>query len=646
MTPRISSAFLFDDIRVEPSTFQAFKAGQAIQLEPKTLSLLLFLIENRVRLIEKEEILDAVWNGTHVTENALTREIGKLRKTLGDDPKAPKYIQTVHTRGYRFIAELNETNSEAPAVSPEAQNGEELIGRESFPQPEPIPAAAPRSLAGTPEIVLWRKRPAVRLITTAIPILIGLAVIGGVVFWKRRSATVPPTPVVVGNSVAVLPFRTSVAGDEYLGFELADALVNRLSNSTNLAVSPITAALHYGEGSQDPKTIGAQLKVDYVLYGELDRTRQRMSINLIRVRDGVALLAESYDEKFDDIFKLEDSLGAKVLNSLMVTLDHEETQGPQRRYTENQQAYETFLKAHFQMNKLNPEGIGKSIEYFQQAIALDPKYAMAYAGLSDVYMRLDRAGKAPAEYLPKSRAAVMKALELDETVAYAHSMLGRIAFRYDWDFPRAEREYARARELNPKLVHAWYGQYLLTMNRVAEAEAEQRKFEAFLPFVGGSGMSQHLYYTGQYDQALDYINRKLETRPDSPGLHDWLGMVYEHQGRMHEAVEELQKAISISDGIDGLGSLGHVYAISGKLSDAENILRRLDELSKQRYISPFQKALIYAGLGRNDQALSMLERAYNERALSPVALRWDPRLNGLRGEPRFRDFVRRVGLPS
>lgn len=645
MTRRNSSAFLFDDIRVEPSTFQAFKAGQAIQLEPKTLRLLLFLIENRGRLIEKEEILNAIWNGTHVTENALTREIGKLRKTLGDDPKAPKYIQTVHTRGYRFIAELNETNGEAPAVSTEAQNGEKLIGPESFPQPEPIAAAAPLAL-DSPEVVSERTRPSIRLIATAITILIGLAVIGGVVFWKRRSATVPPTPVVVGNSVAVLPFRTSVAGDEYLGFELADALVNRLNNSTNLTVSPITTALHYGEGSQDPRTIGAQLKVDYVLYGEIDRNQQRMSITLIRVRDGVALLAESYDEKFDDIFKLEDSLGAKVLNSLMVTLDHEETQGPQRRYTENQQAYETFLKAHFYMGKLTPEGIEKSIEYFQQAIALDPKYAMAYAGLSDTYMRLDRAGKAPAEYLPKSRAAVMKALELDETVAYAHSMLGRIAFRFDWDFPRAEREYARARELNPKLVHAWYGSYLLTMNRVAEAEAEQRKFEAFLPFVGGSGMSQHFYYTGQYNQALDYINRKLETRPDAPGLHEWLGMVYEQQGRVHEAIEEFQKAINISDGIDGLGSLGHVYAVSGKLSEAENILRRLDELSKQRYISPFQRALIYAGLGRNDQALSMLEKAYNERSLAPVALRWDPRLNGLRAEPRFRDFVRRVGLPS
>lgn len=637
MTARNSSVFLFDDIRVEPSAFRAFKAEQVISLEPKTLKLLLFLIENRGRLIEKEELLDAVWSGTYVTENALTREIGKLRKSLGDDPKAPKYIETVHTRGYRFIAELADANG-AGSHPPKVETVEVETPPESSSAPAPVLVTAPVASPTTPV----RRTQRFRVIAIGLAIIIGLGVIGGIILWKRRSATGPPASPVPGNSVAVLPFKTSVPGDEYLGFELADAMVNRLRNSTKLAVSPTTDALRYE--NQEPRAIGSLMKVDYVLSGEIDRTRQRMSINLIRVHDGVALLAESYDEKFDDIFKLEDSLGAKVLNSLLVTLDHEETQGPQTRYTNNQQAYEAFLKAHFEFNKLSPEGIEKSIGYFQQAIALDPKYAMAYAGLSDVYMRLDRSGKAPAEYLPKSRAAVMKALELDDTVAYAHSMLGRIAFRYDWDFPRAEREYARARELNPKLTHAWYGQYLLTMNRVAEAEAESQKFEDFLPFIGGTGMGQHFYYTGQYDRALDTINRKLESRPDSSGLHEWLGLVYEQQNRTREAIVEFQKAISLSDGIDGLGSLGHAYAVSGKLSDAENTLHKLDELSKQKFISPFQKALIYAGLGKKEEALKFLEKAFGERALAPVSLRWDPRLNELRGDPRFREFMRRTGL--
>ena len=634
-----NSAFLFDDIRVEPAAFRAFKAGQSIQLEPKALRLLLFLIENRDRLVEKEEILDAIWSGTHVTENALTREIGRLRKTLGDDPKAPKYIQTVHTRGYRFIAELIEANGDGTPAGAEVKEAD--TPREAFPAPLPVVTPAPVAIANTTP----KRSYPYRLIATVITIVITLVTIGGIVVWKRRAATIPPT-VAATNSVAVLPFKTARPDEEYLGVEIADALVNRLKNSTQLSVTPITDPLYFDRVSQDPRTIGSLMKVDYILYGEIDRAQHHMSIHLVRVRDGVALLAESYDEKFDDIFKLEDSLSAKVLNSLLVTLDHEETQGLQRRYTSNQQAYETFLKAHFFMNKLTGPDIEKSIEYFQQAIALDPKYAMAYAGLSDSYMLLDRAGKAPAEYLPKSRAAVMKALELDETVAYAHSMLGRIAFRYDWDFPRAEREYARARELNPKLVHAWYGFYLLTFNRVAEAEAEQQKFEAFLPFTGSSNLALHFYYTGQYERALDLINRKMEMRPEVPGLHELRGLVYEQQGRTGEAIDEFKKAIDLSQGMNGLGALGHVYAASGKLSSAEDTLRKLDEVSKQKYVSPLQKAWIYAGLGKKEQALKFLEQAYSERSLAPFALRFDPRLNELRGDQRFQEFTRRTGLPQ
>ena len=623
MTPRNSSAFLFDDIRVEPATFRAFKAGQGIQLEPKALRLLLFLIENRGRLIEKEEILNTIWSGTYVTENALTREIAKLRKLLGDDPKAPKYIQTVHTRGYRFIAALDEVRSE---------DGEAVAPPESFPAPAPpIPVGtAKRSRSH-------------RAMTTAITMVIALGVISAIVAWKKRSAIISP-PALAANSVAVLPFKTSVPDEEYLGVEIADTLVTRLSNSTKLSVSPITAALHYGRMNQDPRAIGSLMKVDYVLYGEIDRTGQHMSTHLIRVHDGVALLDESYDEKFDDIFRLEDSLSAKVLHSLLVTLDHEETQGSQKRYTENQQAYESFLKAHFFMGKGTRPDTDRSISLFQQAIDLDPKYAMAYAGLSDCYMRLRIYGDAPADFLPKSRAAVMKALELDETVPYAHSMLGRIAFQYDWDFSRAEREYARARELDPKLTHAWFGSLLLILNRADEAEAEQWKFEQFLPFSQSTSLAQHFYFTGQYDRAVDNLNGKFAASLNAAPLHEWLGLAYEQQNRSQQALEEFQKAISLSNGVDGLGSLGHLYVMSGKKEEAQKILQKIDEVGKRLYVSPYQKAVIYAALGKTDQALSEIGNAYNQRSLLPSSLRFDPRLNELRRDPRFQDFVRRTGM--
>ena len=640
MTPGKSSAFLFDDIRIEPATFRAFKAGQGIQLEPKALRLLLFLIENRDRLIEKEEILNTIWNGTYVTENALTREIAKLRKLLGDDPKAPKYIQTVHTLGYRFSAELAEPSSEADPFSAQAQDGEAIARPESIPAPAPPIAAA----AIPPASTTAKRAPSRRAMTTAITMAIALAVISAIVAWKRRSAIISP-PASAVSSVAVLPFKTSVPDEEYLGVEIADNLVTRLSNGTKLSVSPITAALRYGQKDQDPRTIGHLMKVDYVLSGEIDRTGQRMSTRLIRVQDGVALLDESYDEKFDDIFRLEDLLCAKVLNSLLVTLDHEETQASRKRYTENQQAYETFLKAHFFMNKATRADMDQSISLFRQAIDLDPKYAMAYAGLSDSYMRLGRHGDQPADFLPKSRTAVMKALELDNTVPYAHSMLGRIAYQYDWDFSRAEREYARARELDPKLTHAWFGSLLLILNRGKEAEVEQQKFEQFLPFNLSTSLAQHFYFTGQYDRAVDNLNAKLAAGLNTAALHEWLGLAYEQQGRSQQAIEEFQKAISLSNGVDGLGSLGHVYAMSGKKEEAQKILQKIDEVGKHLYVSPYQKALIYAALENTDQALAEIGKAYDQRSLLPTSLRFDPRLNELRRDPRFQDFSRRTGMP-
>jgi DNA-binding winged helix-turn-helix (wHTH) protein/tetratricopeptide (TPR) repeat protein len=630
--------FLFDDIRVESGTFRAFKAGEALQLEPKTLRLLIFLIENRRRLVEKAEILATIWSGTNVTENALTREIAKLRKTLGDDPKTPRYIQTVHTRGYRFIAELYAENGKGTA---------ELAGLA-----ETTPAAESESIADARSLLPGQSLfsiPYARAI--AIVGVLGLCLVAGILFWKQQRQSKQTPAVVVTTSLAVLPFKTSGAGasDEYLGVEIADALTSRLSNSKRLSVRPITSVLHYANtgsnSGQDPKTIGNLLKVDYVLYGEIDRARQNMKTNLIRVRDGASLLAENYDDKFGDIFQLEDSLCAKVLANLLVTLDHEETQRLRRRYTQDQQAYETFLKAHYFMNKATREDANKGIDFFRQAIDLDPKYAMAYAGLSDCYMRLGRFGLAPAEFVPQSRAAVMKSLELDDTVAYAHSMLGRLAFQYDWDFPRAEREYARARELEPSLVHAWYGGYLLALNRVAEAEVEYRKFEDFLPFMPAStGLGHYFYLTRQYDSAVDLLTRKVEMNPNYPASHEWLGLVFEQQGRDRQAIEEFQKAITLSGGDFGVGALGHLYAKSGRKDEARKAIQRLDERARVSYVSPYEKAVIYAGLDQQDESLKYLQKSFDERSLSASLLRFDPRLNELRADPRFQDLMRRVGM--
>ncbi len=641
MIAQNSSVFHFDDVSVEPSNFRVCKGGKAVQLEPKALSLLLFLIDNRGRLIEKDEILEKIWSGAFVTENALAREIAKLRKTLGDDPKAARYIQTVHTRGYRFIAEVKQSNG-AAGVSNEEQKptvaGEEVSS-------DFMPAEAVGSDIRGSVRTLATKRPLISRKAIALSSLIVISLLTGGWLWKRHRRFASPPPSIF--SVAVLPFKMSgeAQSNDNLGVEIADALTNRLSNTKNLSVSPLTTVLHFTGTDQDAQTVGRALKVDYVLSGEINRTKQQVTTRLIRVRDGASLLAGNYNEKFDNIFQLEDSVCAKVLANLLVTVDHEDMQRLRRRYTENEKAYEAFLMAHYFMSKATKDDGLKSIEQFHQAIALDSKYAMAYAGLSDAYMMLSRYGVAPAEFLPPSRAAAMKALELDDTVSYAHSMLGRISYQYDWDFPRAGREYARARELDPKIRHAWFGSYLLLLNRVSEAEVEQQRFQDFLPYTISTRQVQHFYFTKQYDRAVDVINRKLEANPTFAAYHEWLGLVYEQQGRIAEAIEACQKAINLSQGIDGMGALGHIYAASGRVRDAENTLRTLDDLTKKSYVSPYQKAVIYAGLGKKDEALKLLEKAFSERSLLAISLRFDPRLDVLRDDPRFQEFMRRTGMP-
>jgi len=240
----------------------------------------------------------------------------------------------------------------------------------------------------------------------------------------------------------------------------------------------------------------------------------------------------------------------------------------------------------------------------------------------------------------------MTALELDDTVAYAHSMLGRIAFFYDWDFARAGREYQRARELQPGFVHQWYASYLLVLNKPEEAEEENRKFWEFLPYAPGVGFPQYYFWVRRYDRAAAMLQKMLEMDPESIQAHLLLGSVYEQQGRSADAIGEFKKADAAAGNETATGALGHLYARTGRRAEALSMMHKLEQASQHEYVSPYSRALIYAGLGQKEEAIEELRRAYAERALSPPALRCDPRLDSLRGEPRFQDLVRTTGLPQ
>jgi DNA-binding winged helix-turn-helix (wHTH) protein/TolB-like protein len=632
MTTEASTVFSFDDVKVDPRTGEVLKAGAAVALEPKAFKLLVFLIENRDRLVEKEEILDALWKDINVTENALASAIAKLRRTLGDDSKTAKYIQTVHTRGYRFVANVEVKNGSAGDGQPRTARVE-AGGQEGAPT---LPATTGIATLVSTQNVAQSSPASGRSLSSRRVVLagiIGVLLLGATIYWKPFFGRKPSASAVPVTSIAILPFQSadSSTGDQILGFEIADALSSRLSNSTHLSVRPTSTVLHFSDLHADPAAVGHALNVDYILEGTIQSSSGRVTMQLIRVRDAASLQTVSFNEKFTNIFQLEDSLSAQVLRALTVTLDHEEKQRFGKRFTQNPAAYEAFLNAHYFMNLATKDGTNKGIASFQQAIAIDPAYAMAYAGMGDCYLRLFRFGTAPAEFVPKSRAAETKAIELDNTVAYAHSLLGHIAFQYDWDFPRAEREYKIAREFDPALVHQWYGFYLLGLNRIPEADIEFKKFNDYLPsLVSASAFyGQYFYFRRQNGLAVDQLNKTLAMQPDYPPAHEFLGMVYEQEGRTNEAIAEIQKAIDLSGGEYGLGSLGHLYASVGRHTDARNMLRSIAEQSSRTYISPYQLAIVHAGLGDNEKAIDELEKAFAERSLSA---------------PRFQDFTRRVGL--
>ncbi len=474
MTNRDLGLIEFDDICVETRNFKVFKGDNAIALEPKTFLLLTYLIENRDRLVEKRELLDAVWKDTAVTENCLTREIGKLRRSLGDDPKTPKYIQTVHTRGYRFIAEVQKTADRVAEPVPANQPSEDI------PQ-VPVVVAQPGR-----RISKWLPYKMVVALSAA-----GLLFASAFLLLRKppETAKASTTPKPGSTTLAVLPFQSlGAADDRYVGLGIADALITKLSNSAQLAVQPLSTVLHFADPKSDSLSVGRAMHVDYVLEGKYQKlgAHTRVTVQLLCIAcNGTSRWAGSFDETSQDFFQVQDSISKKVVASLPLELTGEEQMRMVKRETNMPEAQMAVSKGKFFQNEDSKEGLEKSIEHFQLAVSRDPSYAAGWALLSDSYRRREWYGGDPAGFLPLTREAAQKANQLDSNVAYAHSMLGLVAFQYDWDFAAAEREYARARELQHSFVHQWYARMLLATNRPAQAQAEYdpvRQGSAVFPY--------------------------------------------------------------------------------------------------------------------------------------------------------------------
>lgn len=568
----------FGDFRVDAAKRLLLKrGGETVPLTPKAFDTLLYLVEHREGVMDKEELLRAIWPDTIVEENNLNQNISALRRLLGEKRVEHRYIVTVPGRGYRFVSD-------------------------------------------------------VRILTT-------------------RTET--PAAATV-KAIAVLPFVPLIAEhrDPALELGMADTLIARLSGIQEVVVRPISSVRKYIEVDQNALAAGQELGVESVLEGSIQRWHDsiRVTVRLMKVSTGAALWAGTFDEKFTDIFAVQDAIAERIAGALALQLGSEEKQRLTRRYTDNAEAYEFYLRGRYHVNKLTPPEVQIGISYLQQAIDIDPSYALAYVGLADACRSLSIACEMPStELLPKARALAQKAIEIDDSLAEAHAVLGYIIFWYEWDWSKAEEQYKRALDLNPNSAetHQFFAHLLSDTGRHAAGLAEIRRARELDPLslYINALEGQFLIHAGQIDEALARLLKTIELDANYFLAHLFASSAYIEKGMFAEAVVEARKARELS-GVNthSIAFGGYALAKAGKQAEARAMLEELLKLSTERYVSPYHIALIHNGLDERDNTLASLERGYEQRDARMVFLKVEPKWKNLRDDPRFVSLLKRVNL--
>lgn len=458
-------------------------------------------------------------------------------------------------------------------------------------------------------------------------------------------------------SIAVLPFTnmSSDAENEYFCDGLAEELINALTKIEGLHVVARTSAFSFKGKEVDVREIGRKLNVSAVLEGSVRKAGAKLRImaQLINVADGYHLWSERYDRQMEDVFEIQDEISLAIVAVLKVKLLGTEKAALLKRHTDDPEAYHLYLQGRYCWNKRTPEGIDKGIKYFQQAIELDTNYAVAYAGLADCYLHRGGGsiGLPPHEAMPKAKAAAMKALELDNTLAEAHASLATAQAYYDWDWSEAEKEYKRAIELNPNYTeaHHSYSHFLTAMSRPEESLAESQRALELEPIdlAMNVHLGWHYIQARQYDPALTHLHKTLEMDSNFLLTHLYLGLAYEQKGMLEDAIAALRAATALSElSTEAAAALGHAYGLAGRTREAREMLGGLKKQAQRGYVSTYFIATVHLGLGEIDETFEWLSKAYNDREQWLIYLNVEPKLDGLRLDPRFADLMRRVGLPQ
>jgi len=610
----------FRDFELDLTCGELHKSGQKIPLPPKAFEVLRALAERPGEVVTRDQLRTKLWAADTFVEfdDSLNHAVKKLRQVLGDSAENPRLIETLPRYGYRL-----------------------MVTTEPKPKAEPLPV--PRT-----------RRAAVNLV--AIFAAIALSALSGAVWWRahRSRAQLNPADFHI-QSLAVLPLA-NLSGDpqqEYFAEGMTDAVTTDLAKLHAVRVISRTSAMRFKDAKLPLPEIARALGVDGILEGSVQRNggRVRITVQLIRAPTDVHLWAESYERDARDILSLQGEIAQAIAREIKVVLTPEESSYLGQAGTRNSEAYDDYLKGQSHWYRLSREHIDTALGYFEQALQKDPNYARAYVGIGNVWMlRADAGFILPTDGFPKAKAAVATALRLDDTLAEAHMSRGNIAGPYDHDWAQEEREFRRAIELNPNSAdgHFYYADFLVSTKREAEWQREiQRTLELdplnpfFQCFYGW-----HLVYLGRYDEAIAQLRKVLEGNPEFSSAHLGLWGAYYKKGMRGEALDQARKFFAVLGDHEVEGALSRGYATRDYAQAMRLAAETLAARSRRSYVPAVRIARLYAHAGNKDDVMRWLEQAYDRREspLSHLAVAWD--WDFMRHDPRFRELVRRSGLPQ
>jgi TolB-like protein/DNA-binding winged helix-turn-helix (wHTH) protein/Tfp pilus assembly protein PilF len=624
---------LGEDFEFDANNYELRRFDRLLKLERIPTEILIFLVERPGQLVSRDEIAERIW-GKDVfldTDNSINGAIRKIRQVLNDDPEQPRFIQTVTGRGYRLIAPVQPVTQPPP---PPVQNTEP----ESGVFPPPAKSNSHR----------W-------------PMLIGLAVLIAAVLGTWLLASLPRQPRSAGDRVmlAVLPFEnlTGDASQDYFSDGMTEETITQLGslNPAHLGVIARTSVSVYKHNPKPLDQVGRELGVQYVLEGSVRRDSEnvRVTAQLIQVKDQTHVWAKQYDRKLSDLLELQSEIAQEIADEIQLRLDEHSKPNVKRRTAQvalpSSEAYDLYLKGLYFWNK-REGSLPAAADYFQQAVAKDPNYAPAYAGLANSYGLMSTGFQGnPNDLMPKARAAALQALHLDESLPQAHAALALVAESYDYDWRAAENEFRRAIELDPNYAtaHQWYGEYLSWMGRFEEAlsESEQARKLDPLSLIVASDRGAVLYRARKYDAAIAQLRSVIDLDPTFGHPYGYLVMCYVKTGRFTDALDVVKEHVGPLNEAWSQAEATTVYGFMGQNAEAVKALAQFEGEKKTSGLwHRTMRLQIYIATGRKDQAIALLQELFAEHSNIVTSLKTDSVFDPLRDDPRFQDLLRRAGL--